>query len=256
VSSSPALLRWSLRLCSFAAFALIWQVAASRIHSLLFPSFTETVASLARLVATRQLWEALWVSHQAMLLGFAAAVAIGIATGLIMGRWPAADAFVDPYLTILLATPMSAVIPVVIITFGIGLFSRAAVVLLFSVVVIAVNTRAGLRTLDPAWLEMARSFGATERQLWRTVIVPGALPAILTGLQLGVGRALTGMVAVELLLVAVGIGRLISDFQGMFDAGAIYATVAVVVAEAVILLNALRWLERRFAPWAAQIAVE
>jgi NitT/TauT family transport system permease protein len=151
---------------------------------------------------------------------------------------------------------MSAVIPVIIITFGLGLFSRAAVVLLFAVVVIIMNTRAGLRTLDPGWLEMARSFGATERQLWRTVILPGALPAILTGLQLGVGRALTGMVAVELLLVAVGIGRLITDFQGTFDAGAIYAIVAIVVAEAVILLSALRWLERRFAPWALQIAVE
>jgi NitT/TauT family transport system permease protein len=256
LNASPALLRWTLRIASFAIFALLWQLAASAIQSLLFPSFVETVRSLARLIATRQLWEALWISHQAMLLGFAAAATLGIATGLIMGRWPAADAFVDPYLTILLATPMSAVIPVVIITLGLGLFSRATVVLLFAVVVVAVNTRAGLRTLDPAWLEMARTFGATEGQLWRKVILPGALPAILTGLQLGVGRALTGMVAVELLLVAVGIGRLISDFQGNFDAGAIYATVAVVVAEAVIVLKALRWLEGRFAPWSGQIAVE
>jgi NitT/TauT family transport system permease protein len=207
-------------------------------------------------VQTPRLWQALWLSHQALLLGFGSAAVIGVGAGLLMGRWRAADVLVDPYLTILLVTPMSALIPVVIITFGLDLLARALVVLCFAVVVIAVSTRTGIRTLDPSWIEMVQSFGATERQLWSSVVLPGALPAIMTGLRLGLARAFTGMVAVELLLVAVGVGRLILDFQGAFEAGAVYATVMVLVAESVVLIQVLRVVERRLAPWADQVAVE
>jgi NitT/TauT family transport system permease protein len=247
---------WLLRLGSFAVFAIVWQVVAWRVDGLLFPTFTETVAAFGHLVVMPRLWEAIWLSHQALLIGFGLAVLLGVAAGLLMGRSAAADAFIDPYLTVLLVTPMSALIPVIVMTVGLDLQARALVVLLFAVVVITVSTRAGLRTLDPHWLEMVRSFGATERQLWQTVILPGALPTIMAGLRLGLARAFAGMVAVELLLIAVGVGRLIIDFQGAFDGGAVYATVMVLVVEAVILLQILKWLERRLAPWADRIAIE
>jgi NitT/TauT family transport system permease protein len=245
-----------LRVASLVIFAALWELVAWRLRGLLFPSFTETVVAMAGLVQTPRLWQALWLSHQAFLLGFGSAAVIGVGAGLLMGRWRAADVLVDPYLTILLVTPMSALIPVVIITFGLDLLARALVVLCFAVVVIAVSTRTGIRTLDPSWIEMVQSFGATERQLWSSVVLPGALPAIMTGLRLGLARAFTGMVAVELLLVAVGVGRLILDFQGAFEAGAVYATVMVLVAESVVLIHVLRVLERRLAPWADQVAVE
>jgi NitT/TauT family transport system permease protein len=124
------------------------------------------------------------------------------------------------------------------------------------VTVIAVNTRTGVRTLQAGWIEMARSFGATERQLWWTIVLPGALPAIVTGLRLGLGRAFTGMIAVELLLVAVGVGRLILEFQGAFESGAVYAVILFLVVEAVALLRLLRYVERRLAPWAGLVATE
>jgi NitT/TauT family transport system permease protein len=252
MSASP----WTLRAGAFAVFATVWEIAARQVDGLLFPSFTETAAALPRLLLWPGLWQAMWTSHHAFLIGFGAAVVLGVGLGLLMGRAPAADAFFDPYLAFLLVTPMSAVIPVIIMAFGLGLFARALVVLLFAVVVIAVNTRTGLRTLDPAWLEMARSFGASERQLWSRIALPGALPAIVTGLRLGLGRAFTGMVAVELLLAAVGIGRLVLRFQGSFDAGAVYALVLLLVAEAVVLLRGLTWLERRLAPWTYGVATE
>jgi NitT/TauT family transport system permease protein len=248
--------RATLRACAFAAFATTWELVARQVDGLLFPSFTDTLVALPRLLVQPGLWQAVWISHQAFLLGFGAAVVLGTGVGLLMGRAPAADAFLDPYLTILLATPMSALIPVIIMAIGLDLFARMLVVLLFSVVVIAVNVRTGLRTLDPAWLEMARSFGANERQIWRTVLVPGALPAVVTGLRLGLGRAFTGMVAVELLLVAAGVGRLLLEFQGRFDAGAVYALVLLLVVEAVLLLRGLSWVEGRLTPWAYGAATE
>jgi NitT/TauT family transport system permease protein len=238
-----------LRVSSFVVFALGWELLARRLDSLLLPSFTETIAALARLIATAQLWEAVWISNQAMVLGFLLAATVGILLGLLMGRWRAAERYLDPYLNILLATSKSALIPIVIMAAGLGLLSRVLVVFISAVVVITVTVRAGLRTLDPAWAEMAQSFGATEAQLWRKVYLRGAFPAILTGLRLGLARSIAGMITVELLLVAVGIGRLILHFQGTFDAASLYAAVLVVVAEAVLLLQVFSLLERRMAPW-------
>ena len=244
--------RAGLWFLSLLAFALAWELTAQRIDSLLLPSFTETLAALARLITKAELWAALWTSNQAMVLGFLLAAAVGTFVGLLMGRWRVAERYVDPYLNILLATSKSALIPIVIMAVGLGLASRVVVVFTYSVVIITVNVRSGFQMIDPAWVEMARSMGASEGQLWRKVLLPGASPAILTGLRLGLARSISGMVTVELLLVALGIGRLILYYQGTFDAASLYATVLVVVTEAVVLLQLCRWLERRMIPWAGE----
>jgi ABC-type nitrate/sulfonate/bicarbonate transport system permease component len=249
-------LKLTLRVGSLIVFALGWEWAAQRIHSLLLPGFFATLKALLGLVASPVLWNALWVSNQAMLLGFVVAVSLGVPLGLLIGRWPPAERFVDPYLSILQATPMSALIPIIIMATGLGMVSRVLIVFSFAFVVITVNTRAGLRTLDPSWIEMARSFGATEAQMWRKILLRGALPAILTGLRLGLARSVSGMLMVELVLLALGIGRLILDFQGTFESAQLYATVLVIVAEAVLLMQGCKWLERRAAPWSRQVAVE
>jgi len=246
----------NLRLGSLALFCVGWELLARALSSLFVPSFTDTAAAFLELVSTRPFWQAIWISHQAFVLGFGGALVLGTLLGLAMGRWRAVEGLCDPYVQLLLATPISAVIPVIILVIGLGLPARALVVFLFAVAVIAVNARAGLKTIEPAWIDMARGFGATEGQMWRTILIPGALPAMMAGYYLGLGRALTGMIAVELLLVAVGIGRMILDYQGMFAADLLYATVAFVTGEAVLLLGAVRWLERRLTPWNDQVAVE
>lgn len=247
--------KWGLRLLSLALFAIGWEIVGRNLNSLLMPTFSETMVALGHLIVTQELWHALWVSNQAMVLGFGSAVLVGVPLGLLMGRWRAAEPFLNPYLNILLVTPMSALIPIMIMATGLSLLSRVLVVFSFSVVTIVINTRAGLRLIDPAWIEMAHAFGATERQLWTKILVRGALPAIFTGLRLGLSRSVTGMITVELLLIALGLGRLIMDFQGSFEAGALYATVIVVIAEAVLLLRLFKWFEERAARAAGQAAV-
>ena len=250
--SSDAIIKWSLRLGSLVAFALIWEVTARQINNILLPGFSETLQELFSLLASKDLWHALWVSNQAMLLGFALGVIVGVPLGLLIGRWSPAEIFIDPYLTILLATPMAALIPIIIMATGLGLASRVLIVFLFAFVVITINTRAGLRNLEPGWIEMAHAFGATETQIWRKVLLPGTLPAILTGLRLGLARAISGMLMVELVLLALGVGRLILSFQVTLESARLYATVLVIVAEAVILMQSIKWLERRAVPWSGQ----
>ncbi len=238
------------------ACAIIWQALALHLQSLLLPTFTDTLVSLRHMIATRELWEALWISNQAALLGFSLAAVAGIATGLLSGRWPIVEQVVEPYLSILLATPKAALVPILIMATGLGLLSRVLIVFSFSFVSIAVNTRAGLLLAQRDLVEMARAFGATETQLWKKVLLPGAFPGILVGLRLGVVRAVSGMITAELLLLALGVGRLFLTYEGTFQAANLYSVILVVMAEAVVLTQTLNWVERRAFYRFAQAAVE
>lgn len=249
VRPSPRPWKWEIGAVSLAVFACVWQLGANRLNSLLLPTFTETAGALLRMAGTAELWQALWISNQAMVLGFLTASLTGVPLGLLIGRWRALEKWVNPYLNILLVLPKAALIPILIMAAGLGLFSRVLIVFSFSFVVIVVNTRAGLRLVDPTWIDMARAFGAGELQIWRKVLLRGALPAVLTGLRLGLIRSVTGMVTVELLLLALGIGRMILDFQGTFQAANLYATIFAVVAEAVVLSQAFKWLAARAGRW-------
>jgi len=243
---------WAVRLGSLAALAAAWEALARAQGGLLFPTFTRTAVAFVD-VLRGPLLPALWISNQAMLAGFALAAGIGVPLGLLLGRVRALERAVDVYLNILLVTPMAALIPLFIMSLGLGLATRLLVVFVFAFPIVVVNTRAGIRKIDPTLVEMARAFGATELQLWRRVLLPGAVPATFTGLRLGLGRALTGMVVVELLLVAVGVGNLILRYQGAFRADYLFAVTLAVLVEAVALMAPLRRIEQRLSTWTTEV---
>lgn len=238
------------QILTFVAFAAGWQLYATVWGGLLVPTFTDTVVAFGELVVTVEFWEAFWVSNQALVLGFLCAVVIGLPVGVLLGRFRTLERFSDVYLNILLVTPMAAIIPLLVMSVGFGLLSRVILVTLFSVIMIIVNVRAGVRQVDPSLIQMARSYGASEAQIWRDVLVPGALPAIMTGIRLGLGRAVTGMVIVELLMVSLALGGLILEFRGTFNAPALYAVIVAILIEALVLISLAQWFERRVAPWA------
>ncbi len=246
IANSP----WTYRLIVLAILGTVWELYAGQANSLLIPTFLETVAGTAELLVNPDIWIAFWLSNQALILGFGIGVLSGVLAGLAAARFRNIEGFIDPYLNILLVMPMAALIPLMIMSTGIGLTSRVIVVFLFTIPVIIVNTRTGVRQVEANLLEMATSYGATERQIWRKVLLPGALPAIMTGIRLGLGRAITGMVVIELLFVAVGIGNLINEFRGRFEPGLLYGVVILVVIEALILITVVRTIEHRVAPWA------
>jgi NitT/TauT family transport system permease protein len=114
---------------------------------------------------------------------------------------------------------------------------------------LVVNSRTGVRQVDPSVIEMARCFGASELQIWRRVLIPGALPAVMTGVRIAVGRAVTGMVIIELLLIAVGLGNLVQRYEARMQGDLLYGLIVIIVIEALLLIQAARWVERRIAPW-------
>jgi NitT/TauT family transport system permease protein len=247
---------WGLRLLIFAAVVGVWEFSLSRSQNFLLPKFTEMASGLLWLLfVDDRFWEALYISNQALLLGYAVSVAVGIPLGVAAGRLRWMDRALNPYVGILLAMPVAPLIPIVIIALGLGLSSRVFIVVLFAFVFITVNTRAGVRNVDPSLVEMAESFGASEGQIWRRIVIPGAMPAIFAGMRIGLGRAITGMVMVELLLVASGLGRLLLEFSGRMQSDLVFATVIAVIIEALALLAAMRTIERKIARWAPDISI-
>jgi ABC-type nitrate/sulfonate/bicarbonate transport system permease component len=243
------LLALGLPIGVFIVFGIVWQLATMHSESLVIPTFTETMAGLYRLVFVRgDLWMALYQSNQALVLGYLISVLIGIPFGLAMARAKWLENIAEPYTHMCLAMPTAPLIPLIMMALGLGLASRVMIVVLFTFIYITINTRAGVRNVDSSLIEMAKSFGASEAQIWHRVLIPGAVPAILTGLRIGLGRAINGMVAAELLLVASGIGNLLLEFRAAFEGGLLFATVFVVALQAVVLLAFMQMLEQRLAP--------
>jgi NitT/TauT family transport system permease protein len=174
---------------------------------------------------------------------------VGVPLGLASGRWRAIERPLDAYLNLLLVTPVSAMIPIFVMALGLGFESRATVVFVYAVAMVTVNTRAGIKSVDPAVVEMARSFCGSETQVWTKVLLPGGFPGVMAGARLGLARAISGMAAVELLLLSLGFGRLLLRYQANFESDSVYAVVLVVVAEAVLLNGTLSAWERRAQRW-------
>lgn len=239
-----------LRLGAFAVFAGLWELGARSADSILIPTFTETVTGFVEIAfVTGELWPALAVSNLAFVIGYVIAVAIAVPLGLAMARWRAVDNALSPIAAASLALPIAPLIPIVLVALGLGLAPRIVIIVLFAWVYIVTNVRAGVRTVPKSLIEMAGSFGANEAVLWRRILLPGAVPAIFTGLRIGLARAFAGMVIVELIMLPVGIGSLMLDYRGTFQVGLLYAVTIAVVLEAVLISTLMQAFERRLLKW-------
>ncbi|MFC1816407.1 ABC transporter permease, partial [Thermodesulfobacteriota bacterium] len=155
----------------------------------------------------------------------------------------------DPFITLLYATPRISLIPLIIIWLGIGLWSKVAVVFLGAIFPIIINTTGGFRTLDESLLKAARSFGADNWIIFRTIGLPGSVPFIISGLRLGLGRGLVGIVVAEMFASQAGIGYLIMLAGSSFQTDTVFVGVGIIAGSALLLDSALRMLERRFESW-------
>lgn len=241
---------WGTRITTIVVFALLWEIIARAVDSILFPTFIETFLAFIEITfVTGELWPALATSNLALLIGYPTAVLIGVPLGLAMARWKPLDQAFGPITAVSLAIPVAPLIPVVLVAMGLGLVPRVFIIVLFSWVFITTNVRAGVRAVDGSLIEMAGSFGANEAQLWRKVLIPGAFPAIMTGLRTGLGRAFAGMIIVELIMLPVGIGAKMLDYRAYFDSDKLYAITIAVALEGIALALIMQALERRAQRW-------
>jgi ABC-type nitrate/sulfonate/bicarbonate transport system permease component len=246
----------ALRLGILAVVLGLWQMVGNDEIRLGMPTFTGTVTAGAEMFADGTLLNALWITNQAMFVGYFLAIVVSLPLGIAMGSSPAIERVATPYLMILLAAPMIAVVPIVQASLGLTFAARVAVVFLFSFVYMTVNTMVGVRTVDPGLKEMARSYLASPLQRMRFVILPAAVPGIMAGVRLGLGRAMIGMVVAELSLIGAGVGSLILDYQVRFQPAYVFAIILVVILEGVLLMEIARRLELRLGQWKGSVTIE
>ena len=245
---------WVVRLSSMAVLLGVWEVVGRQQETtLFFVPLSQVLASLWELIRTEEFWAAYGQTIIPFLWGWILALVVGISTGLVIGRFRPILQLTSPYLTFLNALPVSTLVPVAVILLGIGYPSRVLVVFLFAVVEITLNTAAGVRYVDRDLVEMGRSFKATEWRLFRKVILPASAPGIMAGVRIGTGRAVVGMVVVEILLVAVGVGRLILRYRGRFQSDNLYAVVLSLIIFGIVLLAIARGVERRVSRWKREL---
>ncbi len=224
-----------------------WELFGRQSGGFFLPPFTLTLGHLWALVRDGTIWSALAASNVALLIGFPTAALIGIPIGLLFGRRRLLDRSLSYWLDMMLVIPMIAVVPAIIVALGLSLTARVAVVVLFALPVIGMNARAAVRVIDERLTEMARSFGARPPQVWTKVILPAALSPLFAGLRLGLARAVSGMVVVELTLVPAGLGGLIVTYRSQFAAADLYAVTLTVLLEGVLLIGLAQLAERPLA---------
>lgn len=233
---------------ALGAGLVLWE-ALGRLRLFTFlPPLSAVLETLWTLAVTGRLAGAT-ATLESLGIGFALSATLGIATGVAMARSRLIEYVLDPYIDAFMTIPSSALIPLYLVMFGLGAETRVVVVFMHAYFIIVVNTLAGARAVDPQWLEMARAFGAREGELIRRVVLPAALPLVLTGLRLGFGRAVRGAINAETILASVGLGQLLIRYGRSFQMEELYAVVITVLAIAVVGTSAIGLVERAATRW-------
>ena len=223
-------------LVSLVVILCAWEVAARLADTLVLPPLSAVVAKFWQFLVDGTFIDATAVSLGALALGMLLSIVGGVVIGALMGRYRSVEYALGVYVDAAMSAPMIAFVPLFILLFGIGYPTRVITVIIFAIFPIIINTFAGVRSVDPSLVQMARSFGANERQLFWQVRLPGAFPLMASGMRLGTSRGVKGVVNGEVLIAVVGLGGLVNQYGNAFSMDSLYAIVFYLVAVAMLLL--------------------
>jgi NitT/TauT family transport system permease protein len=230
---------------------LIWELMSRLFvaNALFLAAPSQIIVAFGKLSASGELAHHIEVSAVEFIVGYVIACVLGIGLGLLMASGEVRKQALQPWVSGLYATPIIALAPLFILWTGIGIWSKILVVVSLVLFPVAINTEAGLRTTSERLIEMLRSFDATPRQIFMKVSLPSAMPFILAGLKLGIGRGLIGVVVGELFGSRAGLGQLISQSAETFNMPNLFAAVVILAVAGIVMTAGFDWIERRLVPW-------
>jgi len=236
---------------ALVAMLLIWELSARTglVDPLLISSPTAVARAGYTLFADGDMRNDLELSATEFLIGYGLAAAIGIPLGIATGRYRRLSYLLGPFIDTLNAVPRLTLLPLIVIWFGIGIWSKVVVVFLGAVIPIAISAHSGVKTNEARYLNVARSFGASEFKILSSIILPGTVPFIFTGLKYGSGRALLGVVAGELYAATGGVGFMIGNAGNNLRTDVLFFGVLLFTVTGLTSVAVLDWFERRFEIW-------
>ena len=236
---------------SVAGGLLLWELVSRLLiaNQLFLAAPSQIVYAIYTLSLTGELGRHIAISSIEFAIGYVIAAVIGIGFGFGMASNARFKQALQPWISGFYATPTIALAPLFILWLGIGIWSKVLVVIFLVLFPVTINTEAGLRTTSERLIEMLKSFGASRSQIFFKVSLPSALPFILAGLKLGIGRGLIGVVVAELFGSRAGLGRLISQSADAFNMPELFAGVIVLAVAGIVMTAGFGWLEKRLVPW-------
>jgi len=219
---------------------------------LFFAVPSQIAGTLWNMFATGSIWTPLRVSASAFALGLALAIAAGLPLGVLIGRSATLNAMIDTFITAFNATPRLVFLPLLMLWFGIGIWSKVAVVFIGALFPLLINTQEGVRNADKLLINVVRSFGASEWDIARLVVMPNALPFIIVGLRLAIGRAVLGVVVAEFFGSQEGLGVVMVRAASSFKVDVVFAGLIVFAALSLIMTGLVKLIEDRLSRWRPQ----
>jgi ABC-type nitrate/sulfonate/bicarbonate transport system permease component len=240
-----------LGMLSVALFLAAWQAVFLFVpFNPLFISKPNLIAaSLYEMIVSGELFHDLAVSAVPFTYGFSAAIVVGVTLGIVMGWRQRVSYALDPLMVVFYASPLVALAPLVIVFFGVGVSGKAIIIFLLSVFPFIFNAQAGVRAVDRLLINVVRSLGGTEKDLYLKVLVPSVLPYIVAGARIAIGRGLIGVLVAEFFAASEGIGYAIARYGDLFALDRMFACIVAVMMIAVVMTEGIRWAERSAFPW-------
>jgi sulfonate transport system permease protein len=243
------LLNIGIRLVSLTIVLLLWEWLGNRIDPALFTKPSLIAVAAVDMIRSGELWQFLAPSLLVLAIGLTLACIIGITIGLLLARFWIADVALGVYITFLYSIPSVALVPLIVLWAGYETTAKVVILFMFAFFPMVINTYQGVKNVDPKLVEVGRSFRCSERQLWSNIVLPGALPFIVTGLRLALGRGLIGMVLADLYTAISGIGYLIVRTASTYQVNKMFVPIVTLGLLGVTLTALLRFLEIHVAPW-------
>jgi len=232
------------------AGAVLWEVLGWSLDLQWLPPFSKVLEALVQFVGSGVILANLRSSLQALIIGFCLSLILGLFLGSLMGRYRYVEKAFDIYVHALFVCPSIVFAPIFFAIFGLSDAARIAIIVVYAMFVIVINTATAIRTVDPSLVEMARSFGCGEAQIFSRILLPASLPLVFAGIRLGMGRAVKGMINGEMLIAFVGLGALAEKYGAQFDAAKVFAIAMVVLIIGLVSNALVQMLDNRLTRWA------
>ena len=229
---------------------LLWEIACRTVIPPMFlPPPSAIVAAFAETSRTGELWTQLRQTLSVLSVGFGLAAVTGVIVGVAMGTSKTLSRFLDPYVNAMNAMPTVALVPVVIIWLGLGYEAKVFLTWLVSFFSMVISAQTGVQNIPFSYLDTARAFASDRWAIIRMVVLPAAIPFIVSGIRIGLGRALVGVVVAEMFTALSGLGYMLTNYGNTFKINFVFVPIVTLAILSIVLNSCLQWAEKKLTPW-------